>query len=133
VSADSRSARGAGAEAAARRYLEARGLRTLASNFRCRRGEIDLVMRHGAALVIVEVRYRRDARQVHPFDTITAEKQRRVLRATEYLLLQQPTLTRLPVRFDVVAVTGDLDAPQVQWLQAGFDATGIAPGRSQRL
>ena len=129
----SRTARGAGAERAARRHLESRGLRTLATNYRWRGGELDLVMHDGAELVIVEVRYRRDASQVHPFDTVTAAKQRRILRATERLLQQESALSRLPVRFDVVAVSGPLDAPEVQWLRGCFDSTGVAPGWRQRL
>ncbi|GIX13776.1 MAG: hypothetical protein KatS3mg118_1735 [Paracoccaceae bacterium] len=46
-------------EAAARAYL-ARGARILARRWRCRGGEIDLVLREGGAIVFVEVRARAD-------------------------------------------------------------------------
>ncbi|HEY9447372.1 MAG TPA: YraN family protein, partial [Burkholderiales bacterium] len=50
--------RGVEAEDRAAAYLEARGLRLVARNYRCRFGEIDLVMREGKTLVFVEVRRR---------------------------------------------------------------------------
>lgn len=46
-------------EAAARRWLESKGLRFIAANVRERGGEIDLIMRDGKTTVFVEVRYRR--------------------------------------------------------------------------
>ena len=49
---------GSAAEALAARYLAGQGLSPLASNFRCRFGELDLVMTHGTVLVVVEVRSR---------------------------------------------------------------------------
>lgn len=48
-------------EAAARRWLESKGLRFIAANVRERGGEIDLIMRDGKTTVFVEVRYRRSA------------------------------------------------------------------------
>ena len=53
-----RNRRGREAEAHARRFLEARGLKTLATNYRTRWGEIDLVMEQAGTLVFVEVRTR---------------------------------------------------------------------------
>jgi len=52
------SGRGPMAEAAAEEFLSGRGLRLLERNYRCRFGELDLVMRDGETLVFVEVRYR---------------------------------------------------------------------------
>ena len=54
--------RGREAERHAERWLKARGLQVLARNYRCRFGELDLVMRQGDTLVFVEVRLRRDER-----------------------------------------------------------------------
>jgi Holliday junction resolvase-like predicted endonuclease len=50
--------RGAEAETWAQRHLEGRGLKLLARNWRYAGGELDLVMREGATLVVVEVRQR---------------------------------------------------------------------------
>ena len=54
-------ARGRPAAPAAGAFLESRGLRILARNWRCRFGEIDLVAKEGAAVVFVEVRMRSSA------------------------------------------------------------------------
>ena len=42
----------------ARQYLSARGLKLLESNYRCRFGEIDLIMRDAQTLCFIEVRFR---------------------------------------------------------------------------
>jgi putative endonuclease len=54
-----RKAIGDNAERLACQYLQRHGLKLLGRNFRCRGGEIDLIMQHGDSLVFVEVRYRR--------------------------------------------------------------------------
>ena len=41
--------------------MQARGLQPVTRNYRCRGGEIDLIMRQGETLVFVEVRYRANA------------------------------------------------------------------------
>ena len=50
---------GAAAEVLAARFLMARGLSIVGRNYRCRGGEIDLIVRDGKTLVFVEVRLRR--------------------------------------------------------------------------
>ncbi|HRC69195.1 MAG TPA: YraN family protein, partial [Candidatus Competibacter denitrificans] len=57
----SRVAQGTAAEDLALRYLEARGLALVTRNFRCRGGELDLILRDGGQLVFVEVRSRRSS------------------------------------------------------------------------
>jgi len=71
-----KAADGAEAEVQARRYLEKQGLAFLTANYRCRYGELDLVMRDGGCLVFVEVRARRSARSGLPEATLTARKRR---------------------------------------------------------
>ena len=117
---------GAAAEALAGRYLEGHGLRPVLRNFRCRFGELDLVMREGAVLVVVEVRSRRHTRVTTPAGTVTGAKQRRIIGATRYLLVRCRQYAALPVRFDVVEVRGELDAPDLRWYRAAFTADGMA-------
>jgi putative endonuclease len=95
--------RGRLGEAAARRHLEAQGLRLLAANFRCRRGEIDLVFRDGDCLVFVEVKTRSREDWTRPAAAVNAGKRRRLsVTALEYLRrLGHP---RVRIRFDVVEV-----------------------------
>ena len=117
-------ARGAAAEALAALYLVMRGLCLVARNYRCRAGEIDLIMRtrRPDCLVIVEVRYRRSSRFGGAAASVTAAKQTRLVRAASLFLLQQPQLANLPLRFDVLGIEGALWHPRICWIQNAFDA-----------
>ncbi len=115
-------ATGALAEAAALRFLCGRGLSLVARNFRCRAGELDLVMLEGSALVVIEVRYRRSAIWIDPAATVTAGKRRRLLQAASRFLQARPAFADHPLRFDVLALAGDLDAPACDWIRGAFDA-----------
>lgn len=116
-------AAGARAERLAERYLKAEGLRTITRNFRCRAGELDLVMRHDQQLVIVEIRYRRQVTPVSPTESITRQKRERIARAAECFLRDQPQFDERPLRFDVVGITGPLSRPEIRWLRAAFDCS----------
>ena len=50
--------RGNNAETLAEKYLINRGLQSVQRNYRCKVGEIDLLMQDAEALVFIEVRYR---------------------------------------------------------------------------
>ncbi|MEO7387499.1 MAG: YraN family protein [Gammaproteobacteria bacterium] len=117
---------GSAAEALAARYLRDRGLGLLATNFRCRFGELDLVMTDRNVLVIVEVRSRRHSRVATPGATITRGKQRRVIGATRFFLLRFRQYASWPVRFDVVEITGELADPRIRWSPAAFTVDDVA-------
>ena len=59
-------------------FLEQKGYEILEMNFRCRRGEIDLVARDGEYLVFVEVKYRADLRCGRPAEAVTPAKIQRI-------------------------------------------------------
>ena len=84
-------------------------------NYRCRRGEIDLVMRDGDTLAFVEVRYRKSDKFGSPAESVTLTKQRRIIQAARHYLQRHPSA--LDCRFDVLALTGD---EQVEWLKNAF-------------
>ncbi len=111
---------GRAAEAAAARHLERAGYQILQNNFRARGGELDVVAIDGAALAIVEVRYRASDRYGGGAASITAGKRRRIIRAARALLATQPTLARFPARFDVVEVTGPADALDCTLIRGAF-------------
>lgn len=111
---------GQAGEELACRYLEQRGLVLVMRNYRCRLGELDLIMREGEQLVFVEVRSRAASRYGTAAETVTARKQQRLLRAAAHYLQRQ----RLdaPCRFDVVAIdrsAGDT-AAAVTWIKDAF-------------
>lgn len=97
-------------------YLLGEGLRLLERNYRCRRGEIDLVMRDAGTLVFVEVRFRASTRFGTPAETVDIHKQRRLAATAAHYLQRQPTT--LPCRFDVIAVSG---ANKIDWIRNAFN------------
>lgn len=107
--------RGKQAEQLAHDYLVSQGLLSVARNFRCRYGELDLIMRDGQTLVIVEVRYRKNNVYGGALESITRTKQQRII-ITTALYLSQYNID-CPVRFDVIAITAN---NQLQWLQNAF-------------
>lgn len=120
---------GRAAEDSACRHLERAGLQCLVRNYRCRAGEIDLVMLDPAArvLVLVEVRSRSRRDYGSAAASIGPAKRRRFSLAARHLLLTRRELRSLRVRFDVVALDppppGASTAPQLTWLRNAFGLT----------
>ena len=106
-----RQAQGRDWERAALLHLTRQGLTAVEENFRCKGGEIDLVMRDGATLVFVEVRQRAETDHGGAAASITPAKIRRLVRAAQVYLLRFPVTP--PCRFDVVAIDGS----RIEWLQ----------------
>jgi putative endonuclease len=102
---------GTAGEERALQHLQKHGLVLVERNFRCKVGEIDLIMRDGASLVFVEVRARADDRHGGAAASITPAKQRRLTRAAERYLQKLRTLP--PCRFDVIAI----DDGVLTWLR----------------
>lgn len=114
--------KGRAAESAAREFLVARGLRPLLENYRCRMGELDLVLLDCGVLVVAEVRLRGSRQFGGAGASIDPFKRRRIVQATRHLLLTRRDLRSLPVRFDVIAF--DAWAPAVssiQWIRGAFE------------
>lgn len=114
--------RGDAAEALARQHLEQQGLRLLAQNWRCRLGELDLVMLDADTVVFVEVRYRRHSAWGGAAESVDARKREKLSRAAQHFLQQESRWAKYPCRFDVIAINADSQAPaQLDWIQNAFD------------
>ena len=83
---DGRKATGSHGEILAVDYLRGQGYAILQTNWRCRRGEIDIIAQDGATLVFVEVRTRRSANLGSPEESVTAAKQRRLAELAQIYL-----------------------------------------------
>lgn len=116
--------RGTDAETAALRFLESQGLRLLGRNYRCRLGEIDLVMQDAGTLVFVEVRARADNRHGGAAASVGPHKQRRLALAARHYLMTHPRAAACPARFDVVAISGPDGENATEWIRAAFDCAG---------
>lgn len=96
---------GLAGEAAAARWYEARGGVVLARNWRCREGELDLVVRDGSTVVFCEVKSRTSSAFGTGFEAVTPAKQAQV-RAVARRWLASSGERAGVLRFDVVSVTG---------------------------
>jgi len=108
------------AETLARRFLLDRGLTTVTTNYRCRFGELDLVMRDAKLLVIVEIRYRSRFTHGGPIESISAAKRRKIAMATQHFIRRYPSYRKVPVRFDVVGLAGNLSSADIHWIAGAF-------------
>lgn len=110
-------------EKVALEHLMSRGLLRITENFRCRMGEIDLIMQDRDCLVFVEVRYRRANRFATAALTVDSLKQRKLTRTAAIFLGRHPQYCDHAVRFDVVAFDASSDDQcTLQWLQDAFRA-----------
>jgi putative endonuclease len=107
---------GDAAEDRALDHLRQQGLTPVERNFRCKGGEIDLIMREQDTLVFVEVRKRADTRYGGAAASITQRKQARLVIAAQVFLQRY----KMPpvCRFDVVAIDGE----RMEWLRNAIDA-----------
>lgn len=116
------SLKGRQAETAACHYLQQHGLILITKNFRCRLGEIDLIMRDQDTLVFIEVRYRHRSDYGSSAESINLSKRKKLLRTAEYYLLQQQLVDRVPCRFDVLAISHHT---QIEWIKDAFSYDSI--------
>ena len=106
---------GAAYEEKAAAFLAEQGLEILDRNFRTREGEIDIVAREGAVLVIVEVKYRSSGRYGTALEAVTRSKQRQ-LRHMAGVYLSERMDRGCPVRFDVIGFTEG----RIRWIRGAF-------------
>lgn len=107
---------GHAAEEMAEEFLRQQGLKTLERNFRCKMGEIDLIMSEANTLVFVEVRLRQNPNYLSGAESITHAKMRRLARTAEYYLLDRAPDDDFECRFDVISMDESID-----WIRDAFD------------
>lgn len=98
-------------------FLQKQGLKLVEKNYRCRTGEIDLIMQDKEVLVFVEVRYRTNNNYGSALDSVDQKKiQKLISAASHYISIHQPDL---PMRFDVVGFDASL---KPNWISNAFPA-----------
>lgn len=102
--------------------LRRKGWTVEAINYRCRVGELDLVVKDKQYLVFVEVKLRRSTQYGTAGEAVTPEKQRKLRAAAELYLQQFPT--RLQPRFDVAEVYASqgvqTEQPDISYIENAF-------------
>jgi putative endonuclease len=119
-----RRATGVAYEQLAASYLQQFGLQLISSNYNCRLGEIDLIMREGSTLVFVEVRYRLRSDFVSPVISINTKKQQKLIRTAQVYLKHHNLTDAVPCRIDLIGITrckltGTL---QYEWIKNAIQA-----------
>ncbi|WP_106814125.1 YraN family protein [Microbacterium timonense] len=98
---------GRAGEDRAARYFEELGFTVLARNWRCREGELDLIVGDAGTVVVVEVKTRRGDEFGHPFEAIDARKRTRLWRlAMAWAGAHRELLRGRRLRIDAVGLIG---------------------------
>lgn len=93
---------GAWGESLAAEFLRKKHFRLIATNYRCRYGEIDLIVANRKHLVFVEVKLRKSSRFAQAYEYVDHHKQARLRTTAEMYLSENPT--DLQPRFDVIEI-----------------------------
>ena len=114
---------GDAAEQQACQLLRKHGLKIRARNYRTRLGEIDIIADDGDTLVFVEVRLRSNSAYGSAGESITTQKQQRILRATQYYIQKEKIAQSRPCRFDAICLTpqSGSKSAQLEWIKSAFD------------
>jgi len=107
--------RGDNAEQQALEFLLRQGLQLTCKNYRCKTGELDLVMNDQQTLVIIEVRFRQSDKFGSALESITPKKQSRIIAATKHYIMSNKINPQ--IRFDVIAISGD---QKINWIKNAF-------------
>ncbi len=113
---------GAWGEQLAAQYLRKKGYHLVACNYRCRYGEIDLIVENRKYLVFVEVKLRKSDRFAAAMEFVDRKKQDR-LRTTAELWLSLNPVEKQP-RFDVIEIYApqglETRKPEIHHLEDAF-------------
>lgn len=106
---------GTAGEARAAAWYQANGYQVVARNWRCREGELDLVLRRGPTVVFCEVKARSSDAFGLPAEAVSRTKRQR-LRALAGRWLDEAPFRARDIRFDVASV---LDG-EIEVLEGAF-------------
>lgn len=95
----------------------------ISKNFRTRFGEIDLIADDGGVLVLVEVKYRRDESFAPAEESLTAGKQKKLLRAGRAAAARFGRNQN--IRFDFIALIGSADRPEIRHYRDVFEGADL--------
>jgi len=123
---------GESAEKDACQYLIKHKLDLISKNYRCKLGEIDLIMLDKQTLVFVEVRYRKKSLYGSGAESITIRKQQKIIKTASYYLQQNPKTSQYACRFDVISMSeADSESgakptskneSKIDWIKDAFQA-----------
>lgn len=108
-------------EIIAQNYLLEKGLELRAANYRFQHLEIDLIFEQDQTLIVVEVKSRNTTEHGQPYEAVTRQKQKQLIKATNQYILQENL--DLEVRFDIVSIVFNSDNTyQLEHIEDAFTA-----------
>jgi putative endonuclease len=105
-------------EEAAAAFLQAKGYALFHRNWRSGHKELDIVARKGDMLVVVEVKTRRNQLFGRPEEAVTPQKMRRIVTSADAYVRKFGI--DLPVRFDIIEITGTEPPFRIQHIEDAF-------------
>lgn len=88
------------------RWYRRHGFEVLERNWRCRHGELDVIVRRGSVVAVCEVKTRSSNAFGTPAEAVDWRKQRRIRRLAAQWLSEQERRGAVQLRFDVAEVMG---------------------------
>lgn len=105
-------------EEIAANYLQERGVRIIAMNYRISAGEVDLIGEDKENIIFIEVKYRKTASYGEPWEAVSIHKQKKICKvARQYCYSKR---IRKQVRYDIISIRGE----EITWFQNAFEHVG---------
>lgn len=101
-------------------YLQEQGYQLVVRNFRCKTGEIDLILKKEQYLVFVEVRSRTGRDYGEPSESVNRKKQDKVRKTAQYYLYCNPQFASYYCRFDVISIVWEQGIQNLEWIKDAF-------------
>ncbi len=106
----------------AEKELVRHGCKIIERNFQCKLGEIDIIAKDKQHLIFVEVRYRKSDHFGGADVSVDLKKQQKLIRTASLYLQKNKLTNKVPARFDVMAITGNINKPDYNWIKDAFGA-----------
>ena len=113
---------GQSGESFASKYLESKGYKIIARNFRIRSAEIDIIAEFNGEIIFVEVKTRSNTRRGLPAEAVTLQKQKKIIEAASVFLQDDKYFDR-PCRFDVIEIYSSGKNFELRHIENAFEVT----------
>ena len=100
--------------------LMKKGYKILERNYRCHKGEIDIIASKDGFIVFVEVKYRGTDAKGQPYEAVDYNKQRAISAVAAHYLTVKVGSVDVPCRFDVISILND----KTEHIENAFDYIG---------
>ncbi len=107
-------------EELARKFLDKKGFNIVDHNFRCRYGEIDLILRKEKSFHFVEVKFRRTLEYGLPQESVNKKKQRKIQNVALLWLKKRHLPMETEIHFDVLAINQSGNGVEYEYIEDAF-------------